>query len=106
MRDEAAEVVGDEVVGFTNTHTSGFLPDNPTAEYRASAVEVGERKKLLIDISFSPIFAVCLYEKVARLSDLDIRTFAGEDGFADEVGQAVRFGVCGQEPGAIRIQFP
>src|ERR1700689_2870902 len=103
MRDEAAEVVGDEVVGFTNAHAGGFLPDDPAAEDGVSAVKVGEAKQLLIDISFGAVFAASLPDKVAIPSDLDIGAFAGEDGFAGIVGQAVRFKVSRQKPWAFGV---
>ncbi len=106
VRDEAAEVVGDEVVGFADAHAGGFLADDPAAEDGVVAVEIGEGEELLIDMSFGAIFAAGLLRRGRRTSDLDIGAFAGEDGFADKIGEAVRFEVGGQEPGAVGVEFP
>ena len=86
VRDEAAEVVGDEVVGFADTDACGFLADDPAPEYGAFAVEVRKGEELLKDMTFFAILAGCPVNEMTRARNLDIGAFAGEDGFTDIFG--------------------
>src|SRR5579872_4319422 len=106
MRDKSAKVVGDQVIRFADTQPGGFLPDDPTAENRSFAVEVGEGEELLVDISFGTILSIGLLEEIPPTSDLNVGAFAGKNGFADIVCQAALFGVSRQKPGAVGIKLP
>ena len=60
VRDEPAEVVGNEGIAFADAHAGGFLAYDPAAEDGVVAVEIGQREQLLIDMTFFPIFAIGL----------------------------------------------
>lgn len=80
VRHEPARVVGDQSIRLANAHASGGVVDDPTADDRVVALEVGDRVEGLVDVAFLTVFTRGNMSSPRRY-DGDVRALSRQKGF-------------------------
>jgi hypothetical protein len=109
VRDEAAQVVGDQPVTLAHAEAGGLAVDHPHPEHgMVRAVERGRGCELLVDVAFGAVVAAGLEDDaLPGREDLDVLPLAREQRLAHERGHvAGRVKVGGQEVGVPGEELP
>src|SRR5260221_8717495 len=106
MGYETRRVARDPAVPLTNPHASRLLADHPTADDRAFAVDVRNRREFLEHVSFGAIFARGLHVLLHRVHG-DVRALAREQRLSGVLEHAMRLvEACGQQIAVAGKQLP
>jgi len=78
MRIITRQILGDQAVIFTDTHTRRLIVDQPATNQHIAVTEFRQRMELLNDHAFLTVRAIDASHFLAILHNANIGTFTGE----------------------------